>query len=101
MVEARAVHRLALARKVLGWPKRCQLAHAFLWEYSYKRLQLAQLLGQLGVLLATGRGAGARGSRVAPGAKHNLLLHLKVSLTDGLAHILWAHIVRARSVLTF
>jgi hypothetical protein len=22
------------ARKVLDWPKRCQLAHAFLWEYS-------------------------------------------------------------------
>ena len=39
------------ARKVLGWPKRRKLAHAFLWEYSYKRLKLAQLLGQLGVLL--------------------------------------------------
>jgi hypothetical protein len=24
------------------------LAHAFLWDYSYKRLKLAQLLGQLG-----------------------------------------------------
>jgi hypothetical protein len=24
------------------------LAHAFLWEHSYKRLKLAQLLGQLG-----------------------------------------------------
>ena len=35
------------ATKVLGRPKRCQLAHAFLWEYSYKRLKLAQLLGQL------------------------------------------------------
>jgi hypothetical protein len=34
------------ARKVLGWPKRYQLAHAFLWEYSYKRLRLAQLLSQ-------------------------------------------------------
>ena len=31
----------------LGWPKRCQLAHAFRWECGYKRLQLAQLLGQL------------------------------------------------------
>jgi hypothetical protein len=41
----------AAARKVLGWPKRCKLAHAFLWEYSYKRLKLAQLLGQLGVFL--------------------------------------------------
>jgi hypothetical protein len=27
------------------------LAHAFLWEYSYKRLELVQLLDQLGVLL--------------------------------------------------
>ena len=41
-----------VARKLLGWPKRCKLAHAFLWEHSYKRLKLAQLLGQLGVLLA-------------------------------------------------
>jgi hypothetical protein len=27
------------------------LAYAFLWEHSYKRLKLAQLLGQLGVFL--------------------------------------------------
>ena len=39
------------ARKLLGWPKRCKLAHEFLWEYSCKRLKLAQLLGQLGVFL--------------------------------------------------
>jgi hypothetical protein len=32
--------------------QRCQLAIAFLWEYGYKRLKLAQLLGQLGVFLA-------------------------------------------------
>ena len=31
---------------MLGWPKRCKLAHALLWEYAYKRLMLAQLLGQ-------------------------------------------------------
>jgi hypothetical protein len=42
---------LLIARKVLGWCKRCKLAHAFLWEYGYKRLKLAQLLGQLGVFL--------------------------------------------------
>ena len=36
---------------VIGWPKRCKLAHAFLQEYSDKRLKLAQLLGQLGVFL--------------------------------------------------
>jgi hypothetical protein len=39
------------ARKVLGRPKRSRLAHAFLWECSYKRLKLAQLLGQLGAFL--------------------------------------------------
>jgi hypothetical protein len=36
---------------VLGWPKRCKLAHAFLWEYSCKWLKLGQLLGQLSVFL--------------------------------------------------
>ena len=39
------------ARRVSGWPKRCKLAHAFLWEYIDERLKLAQLLGQLGVFL--------------------------------------------------
>ena len=43
--------RAAGARQVSGWPKRCKLAHAFMWEYSYKRLKLAQLLGRLGVVL--------------------------------------------------
>ena len=36
---------------MLCWPKRFKLARAFRWEYSCKRLQLAQLLGQLGVFL--------------------------------------------------
>ena len=40
-----------VARKVLGWHKRCKLAHTFLWGYSYKGLKLVQLLGQLGVCL--------------------------------------------------
>jgi hypothetical protein len=38
---------------------RVLLAHAFLWEYSDKRLKLAQLLGQLGIFLtndSTARG---------------------------------------------
>ena len=39
---------------MLGWPKICKLAHAPLWECSYKRLELAQLLGQLGVFLTSG-----------------------------------------------
>jgi hypothetical protein len=36
-------------RIVLGWPKGCKLVRAFRWEHSDKRLELAQLLGQLGV----------------------------------------------------
>ena len=36
---------------MLGWPKRCKLSHAFLWECSYKKLKLAQLLGQPGGFL--------------------------------------------------
>jgi hypothetical protein len=43
--------KIASARKVLGCSQICKLAHAFLWEYSHKRLKLAQLLGQLGVFL--------------------------------------------------
>ena len=42
---------------MLGWPRRWKLAHAFPWEHSYKGLELAQLLGQLGVFL-TLAGAG-------------------------------------------
>jgi hypothetical protein len=49
-------------RMVLGWPKRCKLAHASLPLVgiqntdNFKRLKLARLLGQLGVLLAHGPG---------------------------------------------
>jgi hypothetical protein len=42
---------------VLGWPEIYKLAHAFLCEYSYERLELAQLLGQLGVILTCGGSA--------------------------------------------
>jgi hypothetical protein len=46
----------AYARKtVLGWCRRCKLARALKLEYAYKRLKLAQLLGQLGVFLTAGR----------------------------------------------
>ena len=51
------------ARKVLGWPKRCKLAHEFLWECSCERLMLAQLLGQLGVFLTYRAGSPVRGCR--------------------------------------
>ena len=56
-------------------PKICKLAHALLWEYSYKRLNLAQLLGQLGHrgtwmelshLHAAARRAALLGGRGAP-----------------------------------
>ena len=49
---ARLVEVVLWARKMLDWPERYKLAHAFLWENSYKRLKLAQLLGQLGLFLA-------------------------------------------------
>ena len=39
----------SVARKASGWPTRCELAHAFVWKYSYRGLELAQLRGQLGV----------------------------------------------------
>jgi hypothetical protein len=43
-------------RKVLGRPKRCQLApRAFLWKHSYKMLESAQLLGRHGAFLTQGR----------------------------------------------
>ena len=38
-------------KRVLGWPKICKFAHVLLWEHSYRRQKLAQLLGQLGVFL--------------------------------------------------
>jgi hypothetical protein len=41
----------ARASRVSGWPRRCELAHASLLERSGKRLELAQLLSQLGVFL--------------------------------------------------
>jgi hypothetical protein len=44
-----------LREKGVRSPKRRKLAHAFLWEYSYKRLKLAQLLGQLSVFLTLPR----------------------------------------------
>ena len=60
----------AVARKLLGWPKICKLAHAFLWEYNYQRLKLAQLLGQLGVFLTCSSGRRAEGVvRNCPGRK--------------------------------
>jgi hypothetical protein len=39
------------SERVVKLAQKCKLAHAFLWEYSYKRLQLAQLLGKLAVFL--------------------------------------------------
>ena len=54
------LHLPPAAKKVLDWPKICKLAHAFLREYSYKRLKLAQLLGQLGGFLTLDPSAARR-----------------------------------------
>jgi hypothetical protein len=54
------------ARKVSGWPRHRALAHAYLCEYGYTRLTLAQLLGQLGIFLTwwtASPGRRSRGSR--------------------------------------
>ena len=57
-VEVKATTKVRVrARTVLGWPKRCKLARVFLWDYSYKGLELAQLLGRLGVSLTQGDSA--------------------------------------------
>jgi hypothetical protein len=66
--EAEGAQHPCVATKVLGWPKRRKLAHAFLWEYSYTRLKLAQPLGQLGVVLTC---VGAR-RRAAAAARMSL-----------------------------
>ena len=59
---------VTLARKVLGWPKICKLAHAFQWEhFSYRRLKLAQILGRL-ASFSLGRGA-RRSSAAGPGPR--------------------------------
>jgi hypothetical protein len=47
---------------VLGWPKRRKLAQASLWESSCKRVELAQLLGKLGVFLTLVQVGGAPGA---------------------------------------
>ena len=54
----------AQVRKVLGWPNKYKLARAFRWEYSDKRLQLAQLLGNL-ASFSLGGGSGREGCRAA------------------------------------
>jgi hypothetical protein len=60
---------------VLGWPKRCTSAHAFLWDCSYERLKLAQVLGQLGSFLTCAPPAAAVSRQVhsppAPCIEHD------------------------------
>jgi hypothetical protein len=60
---------------VLGWAKIYKLAHAFVWEYSYKRLKFAQLLGQLGIFLTCGAPIAASSvTMIATGAPKNLAM---------------------------
>ena len=41
---------LSQAKNALCWPKICKLAHAFLWEYSYKGLKVGPTPGPTGRL---------------------------------------------------
>ena len=66
-------------RKVLGWPQRCKLAHAFLRGYSYKRLKLSQFLGQLGVFLTCVT------QRIAPSLRRIMLI-----LTERWSSLPWS-----------
>ena len=52
---------------MLGWPKISKLVHVFLWEHSYKRLKLAQLLGQLSIFLTFAWSRARRLSARLPG----------------------------------
>ena len=69
------------ARKALGWPKRCKVAHAFQRGCSNKGLKSVQLPGQLGVFLTTGPARKARWSGRAttegPSIQPLALRHLK------------------------
>jgi hypothetical protein len=71
------------SEKKLGWPRRCKLAHAFLWEYSDERLNLAQFLGRLGVFLTLVRNAQTRPS--CPGFQAARALLLAVTSSRQLA----------------
>ena len=42
---------ISVTRKASCWRRRCELADAFRWEYSGERLELAQILRQLGVVI--------------------------------------------------
>jgi hypothetical protein len=75
--------KAAVAITMLGWPKRCKLARAFLWEYSDKGLKLAQLLANLASFsllrsaaygYASGRGLPGRPRRGACLEDHDVVL---------------------------
>jgi hypothetical protein len=71
---------------VLGWPKRCQLAHAFRWGCRCKRLKLAQLLAQVGpekpcTRLFLSGGGGALMSSMRAVLTHRLNAMAKFSTT--------------------
>ena len=73
----------ALARQVFGWPKRCQLIHAFPWEYSDKRLQLAQPLAQLASFSLMWHGSSAGfglGIAIVPHGEYRARLHCRFVL---------------------
>jgi hypothetical protein len=64
--------------RVSGCPKNCKLAHTFLWEYSDKRLQLAQLSGPTRRLSRSRRSAAApdpRGQRLHRDSQSSRSMH--------------------------
>jgi hypothetical protein len=65
---------------VLGRPKISKLAHAFMREYSYRRLKSAQFLGRLGVFLAASAGGGPRDNH---GLLPTIVAHHCCPPTDG------------------
>jgi hypothetical protein len=44
-VQSGPLHRAAWVRKVLGWPRRCKLARAFLWGYNDKKAEVGPTSG--------------------------------------------------------
>ena len=77
---------------MLAWAERCKLARAFLWEYSDKRLKLAQLLGHLGVVL-TLKGslsqqiATVQPSQASPGRSGGLISPLLVKVATSTCRV--------------
>ena len=90
--------RATAAGKVLGWSKKCRLAHTCLWEYSYKTLKLVQLLGHLGIFFTCatfGPNLGRGAARLLGLVEGLLLLELGAEVLEAVAQRL--HDLRERA----